>query len=95
MLMRKLILPAIGLSVAGLVLSRTEPKATMHEDDWEDGGLPARGRRFRSLPQVFHHLGELTTMNLLLPRIYLLRALDPVLREQIMILTALADGCPL
>lgn len=92
---RKLLVPVLGLAVATvLVLSRVKPRVTMHRDDWQDGRIPMPGRRFRSLSHAAHHFRELLSVSSLLGRIYVLRALDPAFREQIMILTALNNGCP-
>ena len=86
---------AIGLAIASRIARREgEPAASMHELDWEDGGVPAGGRRYRSPGQLLHHLRELLSMQEALARIYVLRAMDPAFREQVMIVTADANGCP-
>lgn len=86
---------AIGLGIASRVARRDgETVASMHEHDWEDGGVPAGGRRYRSPGQLLHHLRELLSMQEALVRIYILRAMDPAFREQVMIVTADANVCP-
>ena len=85
---------AIGLAIAARMMHRQGARATMHSDDWVDGGVPLHGRRYRSLSHLMHHARELLAMTWTLARIYLLRALTPAFREQIMIVTATANGCP-
>jgi hypothetical protein len=91
----RLILPAaIGAAIAGCAVARSERRASMHEHDWEDQAVPYPGRRYRSVRQLLHHQWELLGMLDTLFRIYVLRALDPAFREQVMIVTALSNGCP-
>ena len=85
---------AIGVAIASRVIGKEEVGATMHEHDWEDGRVPPHGRRYRSLAQLVHHARELLGMTVTLAHIYLLRAITPAFREQIMIVTATANGCP-
>lgn len=86
---------AIGLAIASRIMAReAEPVASMHEHDWEAGAVPRGGRRYRSLAQLLHHLRELALLIDPITRVYILRAIDPAFREQIMVVTAAADGCP-
>ena len=86
---------AIGLAIASRVARRQGgPAASMHEQDWEDGRVPVGGRRYRSPGQLIHHLRELIALQEALLSIYVLRRMDPAFREQVMIVTADANGCP-
>jgi len=86
---------AIGLAIASRIAGRRgEPAVSMHEHDWEDRRVPAGGRRYRSAGQLLHHLRELLAMQGSLVSIYVLRDMDPAFREQVMIVTATANGCP-
>ena len=85
---------AIGLAISSRIAGRGEHTASMHADDWEDRRLPAGGRRYHSAGQLIHHLRELIAMQASLLGIYVLRQMDPAFREQVMIVTATADGCP-
>jgi hypothetical protein len=87
-------LGAIGVSIAAFALSANGDKAvTMHEQDWEDGMTPVHGRRYRSFAQFLHHQREMSRMLWPAAQIYILRAMDPAFREQIMILTAMSNAC--
>lgn len=95
--MKKWKLATLGLVGFGALVAvnwRPEPQATMHEDDWEDGHVPAAGRRYRTPAQFMHHQRELLTMVVPVAEVYLRHAITPALREEIMIVTAMADSCP-
>lgn len=78
----------------GLSMLRAgQATASMHPDDWLEGAGVRASRRYRSLPQVTHHLTELASQTVPLARVYLLRAISPAFREQVMIVTALANDC--
>jgi hypothetical protein len=96
-LVKKWKLAAAGLLGLGALVATNwepEPKATMHELDWENGHVPEGGRRYRSLGQFTHHQKELLSMLVPLAEVYLRHAIPPAFREQIMIVTAMADCCP-
>lgn len=79
----------------GLRLLRSRGQAaSMHPDDWLDGAGVRAPRRYRSVPQALHHLTELVSFTIPLAEVYLLRAISPAFREQVMIVTALANDCP-
>jgi len=88
------VLGTVGVAIASALLVRkAEPRASMHEHDWDEGQVCAQGRRYRSLGQFIHHQRELVTMAGLVARIYLAGAIAPGFREQIMIVTALSNDC--
>jgi hypothetical protein len=66
----------------------------MHEDDWLDGAGVTTPRRFRGLGHFLHHMVELAGHVLPIARLYLLRSIPPMLREQVMIVTATVNACP-
>jgi len=84
----------LGLAGAGLLaLPRLtgEPGVSMHELDWAGDGTP---RSYRSAGHALHHALELARLSGPIARVYVLRALTPEFREQIMIVTASANQCP-
>jgi hypothetical protein len=84
----------VGMAIAARIMKREgEPAASMHEHDWELGQVPSHGRRYRTPAQLVHHLQELIGLTPPLAQIYLLRAITPAFREQIMIVTAQSNDC--
>ncbi len=81
-------------AVAAAGARRREPAVSMHEHDWMDGAGVTAPRRYRSPGQLLHHARELVGVSLLLTRVYLLRAISPAFREQVMIVTAMSNACP-
>jgi len=91
------ILALLGMFVAGvcaLIGRRREPPVSMHELDWRGGEGNLAVRRYNSPGHFFHHLKELAGLSVPLLRVYVLQALSPSFREQVMIVTAMADACP-
>jgi hypothetical protein len=85
---------AVGVAIAARIVKREGgPAASMHEHDWELGLVPPHGRRFRTPAQFAHHLRELIGLTPPLAQIYVLRAITPAFREQIMIVTAQSNDC--
>ena len=85
---------AVGMAIAARIMKQeAEPAASMHEHDWDGGKVPPHGRRYRSAGQLAHHLRELIGLTPPLAQIYVLRAIAPVFREQIMIVTAQSNDC--
>jgi hypothetical protein len=90
----RLFIGAIVAMIAwALFASRRRSTVSMHELDWWDGGGAATPRRYRSPGHFLHHLSELAGLAVPVFEVYVLRALSPAFREQIMIVTAMADGC--
>ena len=83
----------MGTMALALVASRRGSRVSMHEFDWWDTEDTETRRRYRSPGHLLHHLWELAGFALPLFEVYVLRALSPVFREQIMIVTAMADEC--
>lgn len=91
----KLILATVGaaamLAVATLV---NKSGVSMHGLDWLDGAGVTAPRRYRSPGHVLYHARELAGMAVPVSRVYILRAISPAFREQVMIVTAMANACP-
>lgn len=83
----------IGAAVGIAAAARGERAVGMHELDWEGECVPAGGRRYRGLSHFVHHQRQLMGMVVPLARVYLLRAIEPAFREQIMIVTAVSNSC--
>jgi hypothetical protein len=91
----KIALLAVAAAAAYTLASRgRSPAISMHELDWPGAGDAPGPRRYRSLGHAAHHLGQLAGLTLPVTRVYVLRALAPSFREQIMIVTAMANDCP-
>ena len=91
-----LLLGIAGLCAAGTAaacVSASEPRVSLHPLDALDGPHAAARRTWRSPGQVFHHLRELLALSIPLSEVYLARAIDPVFRERIMLVTAMANEC--
>lgn len=87
-------LAAVAAAAVALVMKRQgEQAVSMHEHDWEGGCVSPDGRRYRSLTQLMHHTREMLAMLDAIVAIYILRAIDPAFREQIMIVTAQSNNC--
>ena len=82
-----------GAGLLALALAGREPKATMHEHDWWSGEGNPSFRYYQSPGHFLHHLGELTTLTIPAFEVYVMRAIEPTFREQIMIVTAMANDC--
>jgi len=83
--------------MAGIWLSLArsgEPRVSMHPADWMDDAGRSVPRRYRSVGHALHHQKELIALIPALMRVYIFHALSPVLREKIMIVTALINECP-
>lgn len=92
--MRKLILTGIvAAALSAVFAGRREAKVSMSDLDWLDGAGLTAPRRYRSPGHLLHHLGELAGSILPIARVYVLRAITPAFREQIMIVTAMANDC--
>jgi len=89
---RRLLILAGLIAVFALVLGGRERELSMHEDDWPDltSGKP---RRYRSPGHALHHARELLGLTRPATEVYLLRAISPAFREQIMIVTAMSNDC--
>lgn len=85
---------AAGAGLIALALVGREPRATMHEDDWWSGEGNPSFRYYKSTGHFLHHLGELTTLTVPAFESYVMRAIEPTFREQIMLVTAMANDCP-
>jgi hypothetical protein len=83
----------IGTATLALAASRQGPTVSMHELDWTDLDDIETRRRYRSPGHLLHHQWELAGLAVPLFEVYVLRALSPAFREQIMIVTAMADEC--
>ena len=86
---------AVGLGAAALLSRDRECKVSMHADDWrclEDGDTH---RRCRSLEQALHHTRESAALLVPVGELYLRQAISPAFREQIMIVTAVCNDCPI
>jgi hypothetical protein len=83
----------MGVAAYGVVSSRREPDAMLHECDWEVYEKGVTSRTFRSLPHLLYHLERVLRMQAPLAEVYLLRAISPVFRERIMLVTAMANSC--
>jgi hypothetical protein len=83
----------IGTAALAFAASRRGPTVSMHELDWTDCDDAGTRRRYRSPGHLLHHLWELAGLAVPLFEVYVLRALPPAFREQIMIVTAMADEC--
>jgi hypothetical protein len=81
-------------AVAAISARGREPAVSMHDLDWLDGAGVTAPRRYRSPGHVLHHALELAGASLPLARVYVLRAIPPSLREQVMIVTAMSNACP-
>ena len=92
--MRRL-LPAVlfGAAAYGVVSSRREPCMILHECDWEVYEKGITSRTFRGLPHLLYHLKRVLRLQVPLAEVYLLRAISPVFRERIMLVTAMANSC--
>ena len=89
---RLLVAGALGAGLVAMLARNREGRVSMHEQDWLPEGEAAR-RRYRSPAHLLHHFGELAGMLLPVAEVYLLRALSPAFREQVMITTAMANDC--
>jgi len=87
------VLTVAGAGVLTVALAGMEPRATMHELDWWTGEGEPAVRYYRSADHLLHHLGELLTLTAPAFRVYVMRALEPEFREQIMLVTAMANDC--
>lgn len=88
------VLGAVGLGATVLLLRRNECEVSMHPDDWR---VPEGGnahRKYRSPGHAFHHLKEAAGLTVPTAEVYLRQAIPPVFREQIMIITAACNNCP-
>jgi hypothetical protein len=86
---------AIGMAIASHVLKHQRPPSvSMHEQDWVRGAPPIEGRSYKSLAHFIHHQKELLAMLDVIAEIYILRALTPAFREQVMVVTAFSNACP-
>lgn len=83
----------IGAAAIIAAAARGERAVGMHELDWEGDCVPSGGRRYRGLSHFAYHQRELLGMVVPLARVYLLRAIEPAFREQIMIVTAMSNSC--
>ena len=92
--MRKLILSGIvAAALSAVFAGRREVIVSMSDLDWLDGAGLTAPRRYRSPGHLLHHLGELAGNILPIARVCVLRAITPAFREQIMIVTAMANDC--
>lgn len=92
--MRKLILSGIlAAALSAVLVSRREVKVSMGDLDWLDGAGLTAPRRYRSPGHLLRHLGDLAGNIPAIARVYALRAISPAFREQIMIVTAMANDC--
>ncbi len=90
----KALLASIAVTIGiALLASRRRPAVSMHELDWCEFGEGMAPRCYRSVGHASHHLKELAGLALPLTEVYVLRTLTPAFREQIMIVTAMADQC--
>ena len=83
----------IGTMALALVASRRGSPVSMHQLDWRDIDDTETRRRYRSPGHLLHHLWELAGLAVPIFEVYALRALSPAFREQIMLVTAMADNC--
>lgn len=83
----------IGIGIYALLGRKRDPMVSMHEEDWPDFGEQSTRRRYKSTGHAIHHLRELAGLTLPLAEVYILRAITPAFREQIMIVTAMANNC--
>lgn len=91
---RRLIPGAAAATVVYTLAARSRrPTVSMHELDWRDPDDTETRRRYRSPGHLLHHLWELAGLAAPLFEVYVLRALSPAFREQVMIVTAMADEC--
>jgi hypothetical protein len=91
---RLMLLATLGTAAYALFGRRRKPAVSMHELDWWDGEGDSTLRRYKNPGHLFHHLKELAGLAVPLSKVYVLRALPPSFREQIMIVTAMANECP-
>jgi len=90
---RLVILALAGAGLYAMAASRREAKVSMHSLDWEGAGEGVP-RRYRSPAHVLHHVLELAGLAAPITQVYVLRAISPAFREQIMIVTAMSNQCP-
>jgi len=83
-----------GAGLFAVALAGGGPRATMHEHDWWSGGDNPTFRYYKSPGQFLHHLRELITLTVPAFEAYVMRAIEPTFREQIMLVTAMANDCP-
>ena len=83
-----------GAGFLALALAGREPGATMHEDDWWTGEGNPSFRYYKSTGHFLHHLRELITLTVPVFEVYVMRAIEPAFREQVMLITAMANDCP-
>ena len=85
---------AVAAAVMGVAARRRGLSVSMRDLDWLDGAGVTAPRRYRSPGHMLHHAWELAGMAFPIARVYTLRAIAPAFREQIMIVTAMANACP-
>lgn len=90
---RLALLGAAGAAVFARLARGRASTVTMHELDWPGGGEAAWRRRYRSAGHLSHHLIELAGLAAPVFEVYVLRALEPAFREQVMVVTAAANDC--
>lgn len=90
----KVLLVTAAAASAVVIAARSgEGGVSMHPLDWRDGAGVTSPRRYRSAGHLLHHAGELARLSVPLAEVYVMRALPAVFREQVMIVTAMANDC--
>ncbi|MFH1149558.1 MAG: hypothetical protein V1748_03695 [Actinomycetota bacterium] len=92
-LRRLLLLGVLGAGLATWLARDRSGTVSMHPEDWRGPEAGESRRRYRSLSHAHHHARQLTSLLVPVTEVYLLRAISPAFREQIMIVTAMSNDC--